>query len=69
MRLNNIKALINRFLHHYAIKNNDEEAEELYDGEFHMIVYEDDTYYIPKELSLDESDELLEEMIMNTFTP
>jgi len=69
MRLNNIKALINRFLHDYAIENNDEEAEESFDGEFHMIVYEDDTYYIPKELSLDESDELLEEMIINTFTP
>ncbi len=72
MRLNNIKLLIERFIETYCTKvMNEEESSyvELMMDDHKCIEYEGQQYYLAEECSLmDESDEILKEMILNTYS-
>jgi len=70
MRINNIKSLIERFLNDYCIEVRDDETDdyvELMMDNHKCVDYNGHLYYLPEDLSLDESDQLLEEMIINTL--
>ena len=70
MQRNNIRALIERFLHQYGVKVKNEEDDsyvELMMDDHKYIEYESQGWYLPNDLSLDEEDTILEEMILNTF--
>ena len=69
---NNIKSLIERFLHQYCVRvhiNEEDEYMEIMLENYDYILYEQQGWYVPKDISpVEDEEEILRMMIINTFT-